>query len=182
MADGSHYVIRGGVERREREIAAATDIVAIAPEEPATVLFTGILNREVPKKGARYALGDGAAAFAPDYSRAYTAKYQQLTRQKIQGIRCPILIVQGDPRSDLIRFNMEVFVPELRTAGKSVDVRTNPGEPHCFGFYGSGPRTPRPAAALKVFQDVDAFFRKHLNTIPKSINPKLVDHVPLGSA
>ena len=164
------------------EIAAATEIAAIAPEEPATVLFTGILNREVPKKGARYKPGDGAAAFGPDYARAYTAKYQQLTQEKMRRIRCPILIVQGEPSSDLNRFNMGVFVPELRTAGKFVDVRTYPGEPHCFGFYGSGPRTPRPAVALKVFQDVDAFFRKYLNTKPKSIDQKLVNHVPLESA
>jgi dipeptidyl aminopeptidase/acylaminoacyl peptidase len=164
------------------EIAAATDIAAIAPEEPATVLFTGMFNRQLPKTGARYTPGDGAAAFGPDYSRGYTATYQQLTREKIRRIRSPILIVQGDPNSPLNRFNSGVFVPELRTAGKSVDVRTYPGEPHCFGFYGSGPRTPRPAAALKVFQDVDAFFRKYLNTKPKPIDPKLVDHVSLGSA
>jgi dipeptidyl aminopeptidase/acylaminoacyl peptidase len=31
------------------EIAAATDVAAIAPEEPAAVLFTGIFNREFPK-------------------------------------------------------------------------------------------------------------------------------------
>jgi dipeptidyl aminopeptidase/acylaminoacyl peptidase len=161
------------------EVAAATDIAAIAPEEPATVLFTGMFSREIPKKGARYTPGDGAAAFGPDYSRAYTARNQQQTDEKIRRIRAPILIVQGDPNSDLNRFNAAVFVPALRTAGKSVDVRTYPGEPHCFGFYGSGPRTPRPAAALKVFQDVDAFFRKHLDTKPKPIDTKLVDHVSL---
>jgi dipeptidyl aminopeptidase/acylaminoacyl peptidase len=163
------------------EIAATTDIAAIAPEEPATMLFTGIFNRELPKKGARYTPEDGAAAFGPDYSRAYTAKYQQLTREKIRRIQSPTLIVQGDPSSALNRFNMGVFVPELRSAGKSVEVRTYPGEPHCFGFYGSGPRTPRPAAALKVFEDADAFFRRYLNTKPKSIDPRLVDHVPIGS-
>jgi dipeptidyl aminopeptidase/acylaminoacyl peptidase len=164
------------------EIAAATDIAAIAAEEPATVLFTGMFNRELPKKGARYVPGDGAAAFGPDYARAYTPQHQQKTREKIRRIKSPILIVQGDPNSDLNRFNAGVFVPELRTAGKSVDVRTYPGEPHCFGFYGSGPRTPRPAAALKVFQDVDSFFRKYLKTMPKPIDPKLVDHVSIASA
>jgi dienelactone hydrolase len=114
-----------------------------------------------------------------DDPRAYTAKYQQLTREKIARIRSPIFIVQGDPASRLNRFNAEVLIPDLQAAGKSVEVRTYPGEPHCFAFYGSGPRTPRPAAALKVFQDVDAFFRKHLNTTPKPIDPTVVRQVSI---
>jgi dipeptidyl aminopeptidase/acylaminoacyl peptidase len=162
------------------EVAAATDVAAIAPEEPATVLFTGMFNRDMPKKGARYEPGDGAAALGPDYARGYTEKYQQLTRDKIRSIRAPILIVEGEPTTGLNRFNTGVFVPELRKAGKSVEVRTHPGEPHCFAFYGSGPRTPRPAAAAKAFDDVDAFFRKYLPTQPRAIDPKLVEHVPIG--
>jgi dipeptidyl aminopeptidase/acylaminoacyl peptidase len=158
------------------EIAAATDIAAIAPEEPATMLFTGLFNRELPKKGARYEPGDGAGL--ADDPRAYTPKYQERTREKIGRIRSPILIVQGDPASRLNQFNATVFIPELRSAGKSVEVRTYPGEPHCFAFYGSLPRTPRPAAALKVFQDVDAFFRRYLHTKPKPIDAKLVHQEP----
>jgi hypothetical protein len=46
------------------------------------------------------------------------------------------------------------------------------------GDRGSLPRTPRPAAALKVFQDVDAFFRRYLHTKPKPIDPKLVHQEP----
>jgi len=34
-------------------------------------------------------------------------------------------------------------------------VITYPGEPHCFAFYGIP--NVSPAAALKVFQDADAF-------------------------
>ncbi len=158
------------------EIAATTDIAAIAAEEPATMLFTGLFNRELPKQGARYAPGDGTGLV--DDPRAYTPKYQQRTREKIGRIQSPIMIVQGDPASRLNQFNAAVFIPELRTAGKSVEVRTYPGEPHCFAFYGTAPRTPRPAAALKVFQDVDAFFRRYLNTKPKPIDPTLVHHEP----
>lgn len=157
------------------EIAAATDIAAIAPEEPASMMFTGILNRESAKKG-----GDGAGL--TDDPSAYTAKYQQLTREKIARIRAPILIVQGDQTSRLNRFNAAVLVSDLQAAGKSVEIRTYPGEPHCFDFYGSGSRTPRPAAALKVFQEVDAFFRNYLNTKPKPIDPKLVREVSLEPA
>jgi dipeptidyl aminopeptidase/acylaminoacyl peptidase len=158
------------------EIATATDVAAIAAEEPASMLFTGVFNRELPKKGARYTPEDGGGSADP---RAYTAKYQQFTRDKIARIRCPILIVQGDPEFRLNRFNAAVLIPELQQASKSVEVRTYPGEPHCFAFYGSGPRTPRPAAALKAFHDVDAFFRGHLNTKPKAIDPKLVQQESL---
>jgi hypothetical protein len=35
-------------------------------------------------------------------------------------------------------------------------------------------------AALKAFQDTDAFFRRHLNTKPKPIDPTLIAHVPLS--
>jgi hypothetical protein len=51
-----------------------------------------------------------------------------------------------------------------------------------FAFYGSGPRAPRPAAALKAFQDSDSFFRRHLKTKPKPIDPKLVKHTPIVPA
>jgi dienelactone hydrolase len=57
-------------------------------------------------------------------------------------------------------------------------VITYPGEPHCFAFYGSGPRAPHPAAALKAFQDSDMFFRRHLKTMPKPLDAKLLKHVP----
>jgi dipeptidyl aminopeptidase/acylaminoacyl peptidase len=162
------------------EIAAATDVAAIVPEEPATILFTGIFNREFPKKGERYTPED-AAPISADPERYYTAKHQKLTREKIGRIRCPILILQGD-QHPINRFNAAVLIPELRAAGKSLEVITYPGEPHCFAFYGSGPRAPRPAAALKAFQDADTFFRRYLNTKPKPIDPKLVKHVSLGPA
>ena len=64
---------------------AKLDIAAIAPEEPATMLFTGLFNRELPKKGARYEPGDGAGL--ADDPRAYAPKYQDRTREKIGRIR-----------------------------------------------------------------------------------------------
>lgn len=160
------------------EIAAATDVAAIVPEEPATVLFTGIFNKELPKKGERYTPED-ARPISADPRRYYTAKYQALTREKIRRIRCPILILQGD-QTPINHFNAEAFIPELRKAGKTLEVITYPGEPHCFAFYGSGTRTPRPAAALKAFQDADRFFRRHLHTKPRPIAPKLVKQAPIG--
>ena len=161
------------------EIAAATDVAAIAAEEPATILFTGVLNSEFPKKGERYTPEDSAPISA-DPKRYYTAKYQVPTREKIGKIRSPILIIQGD-QTPINRFNAEVLIPELRTAGKALEIITYPGEPHCFAFYGNGPRAPRPAAALKAFQDTDMFFRRYLKTKPKPLDPRLVEHAPITS-
>ena len=65
-------------------------------------------------------------------------------------------------------FNAEVLIPELRAAGKKLEVLTYPGEPHCFCFYGAGPRTPRPGTALKAYDDIAAFCRSH---VPPSRKP-----------
>ena len=43
------------------EIAAATEVCAIVPEEPASMLLTGIFNTGLPKKGVRYTPRDRAA-------------------------------------------------------------------------------------------------------------------------
>ena len=161
------------------EIAAATDVAALVPEEPASMLFTGIMNSDIPKKGERYTPAD-AEPIRQDPLHYYTATHQKFTREKINRINSPILILQGDEGSGLNPFNAQVLIPELRSAGTAFEVKTYPGEPHCFAFHGSGQRTPRPAVALRAFEDADAFFREHLNTQPKAIDASYVEHVPLN--
>ena len=155
------------------EVAAMTDVTALAAEEPATVHFTGITDKNFPRSGPRYTPDDSLPILA-DPKRYYTTKYQTITRDKIGRIRSPILIVQGD-QHPLNRFNREVLIPELRSAGKALEVSTYPGQPHCFAF-GSPPRAAQ--AALKAFQDTDTFFRRHLNTQPKPIDPTLIAKYP----
>lgn len=159
------------------EVAAATEVAAIAPEEPASILLTGIFNRDLPKSGERYTPGDAEVIFT-DPLRYYTAAFQKLAREKIGRIRAPILILQGD-QNPLSRFNSQVLIPELRAMGKLLEVITYAGEPHCFAFVGSGPRTPRPASALKAFQDADTFFQRHLRTRPTPIDARHVKHLPI---
>jgi dipeptidyl aminopeptidase/acylaminoacyl peptidase len=160
------------------EIAADTDVAAIAPEEPATGFFTGVLNKEdVPQKKGERRTAKDVDSINADPKRYYTAKFQKVTREKIERIHCPILIVQGDI-TPINHFNAEVMIPELRTAGKNLEVITYPGETHCFAFYGCGPQAPRPGPVLKVFHDVDTFFRRHLRTQPKPLDPELVKQVP----
>jgi hypothetical protein len=56
-----------------------------------------------------------------------------------------MLIVQSDQEPTLARFNNEVFIPELRAAGKDLDVKSFTGEPHCFAFNG---QAAQPANAV----------------------------------
>jgi len=76
------------------------------------------------------------------------------------------------------KFNAEITIPELRAAGKTLEVITYTGEPHAFAFVSTPTRTPRPAISRKAFEDVDAFIRKHLTTKPSPIDPSVVQHEP----
>ena len=151
------------------EVAAATEVAAIVPEEPASMHMARVVTADLA------ALGIGAEL---DYVQLYRVNTDhQRFAEKIARINSPVLIVQGDSPSGLNRFNAEVLIPELRAAGTSLEVMTYPGEPHCFAFY----RTPRPAVALKAFQDIDAFIRRYIETQPEPIPPSLVQHVPVES-
>ena len=159
------------------EVAAATDVAAAVAEEPATTLFTGIWNKSVPRAGATYNAND-TRYIVDDPTRFYTREFQELTRAKLSRIHCAILIVQGDAELragfPINRFNALVFVPELRRAGKDVEVITYPGQGHGFAFQGDGD----PAAMQKAFTDMDAFFRRHLSTKPTPVHPSLITYRP----
>src|SRR5262249_48757707 len=134
-----------------------------------------------PKKGERYTPADGGPYFGDDPKRwrlLYTAECQKLTRDKVAKIGCPILIIQGDVQWTN-RFNAEILLPELKAAGRTVEGFTYKGEPHCFAFYSTPPRSPHPDVARKAFEDVDGYLRKQLKTKPVPIDPKLVKQVPI---
>jgi acetyl esterase/lipase len=160
-------------------VAASTEVCAIVPEEPAGGLFTGIFDTSFPKRGERYTPQD-AAPIQADPKGYYKPEHQKLTREKIREICCPILIVQGD-QHPINRFNADVLIPELRSAGKTLEVITYPGEPHCFGFP-LFKENQRPAAALKLFQDVDTFCRRYLKTKPTPLERRWVKQVPHAPA
>ena len=155
------------------EIAAATDVCAIIPEEPASLLMAGILNTASPKQRERYSPRD-ATPIMEDPKKFYTPEYQKILRAKISKIQCPILILQGDEErreNPVNRFNAQVLIPELRAAGKTLEVISYPGEPHCFCFFGRG---TRPSDVLKSFRDMDAFCRRHIATKPKPLADSLM--------
>ena len=75
-------------------------------------------------------------------------------------------------------FNAAVLIPELKSAGKSVEVMTYPGMPHCFAFGAPGATEAMATSAKQAFRDMDEFFRGHLATQPKPVDPSRVSQVP----
>jgi hypothetical protein len=126
-----------------------------------------------------------------DGRRYYTTALQKSFRAKLATLNAPILIVQGDVGEGPItfdgpgrnRFNAEVLIPELRATGRHFEVKTYPGQAHCFCSASGQPRlggfaapASWPAAALSAFQDIDAFCRRYVRAQPKAIDPTLVSH------
>jgi len=177
------------------QVAARTRVCAVVAEEPASLLMSGVFTKDVPKKGARYTPED-SLFLLEDGRRYYTAELQKAFRAKLKSIGCPILIVQGDvDRRELPinRFNADVLVPELRATGRHFAVSTYPEQQHCFCASSGDPGRfpPRlfspppeswPAAALKAFNDIDAFCRRYVRAMPKPIDAHLITREPVRQA
>jgi len=147
------------------ELAGETPLAAVVAGEPATILYTGMLTKDSPDQ----------QTLMKDPKRYYTPELQKRTREKIAKIGCPVLVCQGD-QHPINTVNNEVFVPELKQAGKKVEVITYPGQPHSF-FFGS---IATGGAGQKVFDDAHAFCKKHLPTQPVPLEESLVKQVPAG--
>jgi dipeptidyl aminopeptidase/acylaminoacyl peptidase len=173
------------------QVAARTDVCAVVAEEPASVLTTGLFNKSLPKQGERYTPAD-AFHLSLDGRRYYTDELQRTFRSKAMTIRAPIMIVQGDVDREEIRinrFNADVLIPELRALRKQVEVKSYPEQVHCFCDASGIPRQAEggfarapaswPAAALKAFQDIDVFCRRHVRTQPKALDAGLVTLEPM---
>jgi dienelactone hydrolase len=166
------------------QIAARTSVTAVVAEEPASVLMSGVFNTSMPKRGERYVPDDSFSWLATG-RRYYTAEMQRALRATLAKIRVPILVVQGDvdrPEIAINRFNADVLLPELRDLHKHVEVKTYADQAHCFCAGSGAPRREGlalppaswPAAALKAFQDIDAFCRRYIRTGPTAIDPALI--------
>jgi dienelactone hydrolase len=174
------------------QVPGRIKVCAVVAEEPASMMMSGMFNSSAPKKGERYTPAD-SFFLMENPARHYTAEFQKILRAKVSKIECPILIVQGDVvRKELPinRFNAEVLIPELRTAKKTLDVRTYAGQGHCFCAAsgvprpGGGPTMPAsaPAAALQAFRDIDTFYKKYLRQKPRDMDSRLVKYVPVRTA
>lgn len=157
------------------EVAGETQVAAVAAGEPAAMLFTGMFTRETPRKHPGEFSAQDTIEMVKDPKRFYTPELQRLTREKIRRISAPILIAHGDGGvNSLLKINREILLAELEAAGKKVEFRLYPGQPH--GFYFG--RTPDQEAARKFFVDCDSFFRRHLATQPAPVYPAKIRRVP----
>jgi dipeptidyl aminopeptidase/acylaminoacyl peptidase len=157
--------------------AASTSLAGIVAEEPASSMFMGMITKQTPKKGERFTPEDAMVIHA-NPAKFFTPEYRKLAQERIAPINCPILIVQGEETSRLNVFNRETLISEAKAARKALEIKSYPGEPHSFAFYSTAARTPRPAVAAQVFEDIDAWLRRQLRTPPVPIDARLVKQVP----
>ncbi len=146
----------------------------MAAGEPATIIYMGMFTKEHRADGHLIAADRLKEFINADLEALYTPKLREHTRRKLAEIQCPVLILHGDQHW-LRRFNLDVLVPEMKTLGKSVDVRIYRGENH--GFYWG--RSKNPAMPLKANQDAHGFFREHIKTQPKPIDASHIKPLPV---
>ena len=175
------------------QVAARRNVCAVVAEEPASVLMSGIFNNNAPKRGERYTPEDGFFLMQ-DGRRYYTAELQRNFRAKLAKLDAPILIVQGDVGEGPMnvdgpgrnRFNADVLIPELRATRRRFEVKVYHDQAHCFCSASGAPRPGGPAApaswlaaALKAFEDIDVFGRRHVRSKPKALDLELVAFEPV---
>ena len=164
------------------EIAGETEVAATTSEEPITIGFTGILNRDTPMRGASFTVAN-AVPLLEDPRSFYTPAIRRLTQERIRKINGPIFIAQGDQQLDGVvdhhKIVNEILIPELQAAGKELEEIVYPGQGHCFGFRGG--IGGEEEAASTFFADMDAFFKRHLPTQPHAVEDSLVAHVPVSN-
>lgn len=156
------------------ELAGEMGLCAVALEEPATVLFSGMFSKENLGGKPPFKVNDGKHIME-DPKRFYTPEAQKLTREKIRKIGCPLFVAHGDVNV-INKVNNEILVPELKQAGKKLEVILYRGERHGFS-YGGG----TPGAAQKFFDDCHTFYKRHLPTQPTPVDKSLVKDVPVSS-
>jgi acetyl esterase/lipase len=193
------YGCSGGGDLALEIAAAQAEVCAIVPEEPASMMFSGLFNVNSPKSGERFSPVD-TLPIMREPKKFYTPERQRFAQAKIARIQCPILIIQGAETAVLNKFNAETLIPELRAAGKKVEVISYSGEPHCFCFTFVPPQVQQvparrppgvlpgemvnparhnPASALKAFQDIDGFCRKYVSTKPKPVDSGVLKMQPV---
>src|SRR5260221_390883 len=94
---------------------------AIVSGEPASIIFTGMYNKRTRKRSEQAKLMENPKLY-------YTPELQKFTRGKIERIACPVLIVHGD-QHPINKINHEIIIPEMKAAGKKLEVILYPGQP-----------------------------------------------------
>ena len=160
------------------ELAGEADLAAVVAGEPATIIYMGMFTKaHVIEDANGKVTGDRRwDVMNADAKALYTPELRAHTRSKLAKIECPVLILHGD-QHQLGKFNLGVFVPEMKAMNKPVEVRMYAGERHGF-YWGQG---DSPAMALKANQDADAFLRKHIKVQPSPLDQSKMKLVTVKS-
>ena len=150
-------------------VAALAALPAVVAEEPAP-LMTHFVTLDLLEG---WFAGEDIDANLVDLYRS--AGGSDVFRETIGRIDSPILLLQGDEKSEVNEFNAEILIPELQSAGKDLRVANYAGA-HCFAFDGESP------TALEAFRFVDAYFKEQIAVQPTPLDPALVNHVPATQA
>jgi dipeptidyl aminopeptidase/acylaminoacyl peptidase len=153
------------------EVAGETMIAAAIADEPASILFAGMLTKELAQ-GREVVKASDAQDQMENPRKYYTPEIQKLTRAKIARIDCPVLIVHGDVHV-INRINDQIIIPELKAAGKKYQEIFVPGARHGYSMGSSGP-----ALALKFYEDSRRFLQPYLKTQPTPMAASQYQVVP----
>jgi acetyl esterase/lipase len=146
------------------EVAAATELAAIGPFEPASIIFMGMMNKT----------NRLASVIMQDPPRFWTPEIQQKTRERLARLSCPVFLGHGDING-LKKINFEVFLPELMKSGKPVQIHVYPGMQHSsFGFY----YPKRVEYVKRFFDDCNGMFKRYLPTQPVPVDRAAVQWAP----
>ena len=153
------------------EIAGEIKIADAIADEPASILFAGMLTKDLAQGRPEVKASD-AQDHMENPRKHYTAEIQKRTRAKIAKIECPVLIVHGDVHV-INRINEQIIIPELKAAGKKVHEIYEPGARHGYSMGSAGP-----AAALKFYEGSRRFLQPLLKTQPKALDASMYKLVP----
>jgi dipeptidyl aminopeptidase/acylaminoacyl peptidase len=144
------------------ELAGETEVCAIAIEEPATGLISGIFTKEAwAKLGDKPPfMGKSLRPILSDPDRFITDAAKKQTRDKVLRVSCPVLYAHSD-QVIFNKLNDLVLVPELKKIKPKLEIKRYPELSHTFSTNHE-----------LFFMDCDAFFKKHLKTQPKSWKPE----------
>jgi serine/threonine protein kinase/dienelactone hydrolase len=141
------------------ELAGETELSAIAVEEPATGMISGIFTKEAwAKLGEKPPfMGKSLRPILGEPERFITEEAKKQTHDKVMKVSCPVFYAHSD-QVVFNKLNDLVLVPELKKMKPKLEMKQYPKLYHTF----STKHEP-------FFTDCDAFFKKHLGTQPTAI-------------
>ncbi len=161
--DAESIVVMGGSGggTMTLDLISITTVSAAVAGEPASVIFAGMLTKPARDRETRYeAINDPAAFWTPEIVAN--------VRDKVSRFETPLLILHGDIHP-LKNVNMDYVFPEIKKAGKTMEVKVYPGKNH--GFYW-GTRVNEEFIE-EMIQDIQDFADEYLKTKPVAMDSNL---------